>query len=279
MASKKLLKRFTKRKVSLIGTIVLLLFAFTALIGPFLCTQDPLKNDLLNTYQEPSKEHLLGTDYLGRDVFTRLVYGSRVTLAVSFAGVLLGAVVGVILGVAAGYFGNVIDALISRAVDLLLAFPGLFLAIVVAAILGTGPFNTMIAIAVYTIPVITRMVRGQVLVLKQSEYVQACYIMGVKDWKIILSHLIPNSMSQIIVNVTLSLGTAILTASSLSFLGLGVQPPSPEWGAMLSQARTSMRTTPFSALAPGIAITLVVLSFSMVGDGLRDALDPKLKNS
>lgn len=276
--AKAIFKRFLKRKISVIGAVVLLLFIFMALVGPFLCRQDPLEQDLLNVYAPASAEHILGTDNLGRDVFTRLVYGSRVTLAISFAGVFLGAIIGITLGVLAGFYGGRLDALISRAVDLLLAFPGLLLAIVVVAILGTGNINTVLAIAVYTIPVITRMVRSIVMVLKQSEYVQACYIMGVKKSRIILTHLIPNTMSQIIVNVTLSLGTAILTASSLSFLGLGVTPPSPEWGAMLAQARIAMRETPFAALAPGIAITLVVLSFSMLGDGLRDALDPKLKN-
>lgn len=271
-------KRFIHRKASLIGGIILLLFLLMALIGPFLCTQDPNAQDIANKYAPPSWEHLLGTDNLGRDTLTRMVYGARVSLLVSFVGTIIGSAIGVALGVLAGYYGGWLDSLISRFVDFLLAFPGLLLAIVVVAILGSGLENTMAAIAFYSIPYIARMVRGVVLTLKGSEYVQACKVMGVSDARIIMTHIIPNSMSQIIVNVTLNLGTAILTASSLSFLGLGVTPPNPEWGAMLSTARDAIRSYPWAAVIPGVAITLVVLSFSLVGDGLRDALDPRLKN-
>jgi len=193
--------------------------------------------------------------------------------------VLSGALIGVLLGVSAGYFGGWVDAIISRFIDILLAFPGLLLAITIVAVLGPGSVNTVIAITIFTIPGLTRMVRSVVLSLKSSEYVEACKTMGESNLRIIFTHVIPNSMSQIIVNVTLSLGTAILTASSLSFLGLGVTPPEAEWGAMLSQMREVIRTYPTGVLVPGIAITLVVMSFSLVGDGLRDALDPKLKNN
>lgn len=209
----------------------------------------------------------------------RMIYGARVSLAISFAGVLSGALIGVLLGVSAGYFGGWVDAIISRFIDILLAFPGLLLAITIVAVLGPGSVNTVIAITIFTIPGLTRMVRSVVLGLKSSEYVEACKTMGESNLRIIFTHVIPNSMSQIIVNVTLSLGTAILTASSLSFLGLGVTPPEAEWGAMLSQMREVIRTYPTGVLVPGIAITLVVMSFSLVGDGLRDALDPKLKNN
>lgn len=272
-------KRFIKRKTSLIGGIVLLIFFGMAIFGPLFCNYDPNVIDLKNVYQPPSMEHILGTDNLGRDTFTRLVVGARVSLLVSLVGTLAGSFIGMILGVCAGYFGGWTDALISRFIDLLLAFPGLLLAIVVVAVLGNGILNTMAAIAFYSIPYIARMVRGVVITLKNSEYVQACKVIGESDAKIIATHIIPNSMSQIIVNTTLNLGTAILTASSLSFLGLGVTPPNPEWGAMLSQGREVIRSYPLAAIAPGVAITLVVLSFSLVGDGLRDALDPRLKNS
>ena len=207
-------KRFIRRKASLIGGIILLLFLLMALIGPFLCTQDPNAQDIANKYAPPSWEHLLGTDNLGRDTLTRMVYGARVSLLVSFVGTIIGSAIGVALGVLAGYYGGWLDSLISRFVDFLLAFPGLLLAIVVVAILGSGLENTMAAIAFYSIPYIARMVRGVVLTLKGSEYVQACKVMGVSDARIIMTHIIPNSMSQIIVNVTLNLGTAILTASS-----------------------------------------------------------------
>ena len=275
----KFLKRFIKRKASVVGGVIIIIFIVVALIGPFLCTQDPLRGDARNKYQNPSSEHWLGTDNLGRDTFTRLVYGARITLMVSFSGVMMGTIVGLFFGVIAGYYGGRVDTIIMRFIDILLAFPGLLLAIAIVAILGNGIFNTMMAIAFYSTPYIARIVRGTVISIRELEYIQACQVIGVSDIAIILFHVIPNSMSQVIVNTTLNLGTAILTSSSLSFLGLGVQPPHPEWGAIMSQAREVMRSTPIAALAPGVAITMVVMSFSLLGDGLRDALDPKLKNS
>lgn len=262
------LRRFMRRKVSVVAAAVLILFVLIAILGPLVWQVDPLKQSVMKKYGPMTVQHPLGTDNLGRD-----------TLAISFAGVLSGALIGVLLGVSAGYFGGWVDAIISRFIDILLAFPGLLLAITIVAVLGPGSVNTVIAITIFTIPGLTRMVRSVVLSLKSSEYVEACKTMGESNLRIIFTHVIPNSMSQIIVNVTLSLGTAILTASSLSFLGLGVTPPEAEWGAMLSQMREVIRTYPTGVLVPGIAITLVVMSFSLVGDGLRDALDPKLKNN
>jgi peptide/nickel transport system permease protein len=256
-----------------------LLFLFVAVAGPFLCTYDPLKIDLRNRYQNPSMKHLLGTDNLGRDTLTRLVYGARISLLISVTSTFVGSFIGMVLGVLAGYYGGIIDAFISRFIDILMAFPGLLLAITVVAILGPGLVNTMAAVAVFSIPSIARLVRSIVLTIRESEYIQACRVPGASGLRIMATHIIPNSMGQIIVNVTLSLGTSILSASSLSFLGLGVQPPNPEWGAMLSQAREAIRSHPMLAIIPGVCITLVVLSFSLVGDGLRDALDPRLKNT
>lgn len=271
-------RRFLRRKVSVAGAVVLIFFFLVAIAGPMLCSQDPLEQDLLNKYQDPSAEHWFGTDYLGRDTFTRMVYGARISLTLSFTGVFSGCAVGVLMGVCAGYFGGWVDTLISRIIDILLAFPSLLLAITVVAILGNGTQNTAIAIAIFSIPSIARMVRGIVMANKGAEYIQACQVMGASHSRIIFTHIIPNAVSQIIVNITLNLGTAILTASSLSFLGLGVQPPDPEWGAMLSTGRDVIRAYPLAVFIPGIAVTLVVMSFSLVGDGLRDALDPKLKN-
>ena len=276
---KTVLRRFARRKVSVLGAVILLFFLLVALFGPMFCTQDPLAQDLVHKYQQPSSEHWFGTDNLGRDTFTRMVYGARVSLSISFAGVMSGCLVGVLLGVCAGFFGGWVDTLVSRLIDILLAFPSLLLAITVVAILGSGTENTAIAIAIFSIPSIARMVRGIVISNKDAEYIQACRVMGASNARMIFTHIIPNAISQIIVNITLNLGTAILTASSLSFLGLGVQPPAPEWGAMLSTGRDVIRAYPLAVLIPGIAITLVVMSFSLVGDGLRDALDPKLKNS
>ena len=275
----KFIKRFIKRKSSVIGGVMILIFIFVAIVGPFLCTQNPLKIDVRDKYQNPSKKHWLGTDNLGRDTFTRLVYGARISLLVSFVSVMAGTIVGVFLGVISGYYGGRVDTIIMRITDILLAFPGLLLAIAIVAILGSGIINTMIAIAFYSVPYIARIVRGTVLSIRELEFIQACKTIGCSNFAIIFYHIIPNSMPQVIVNTTLRLGTAILTSSALSFLGLGVQPPHPEWGAMLSTARETIRSSPLAALAPGIAITLVVISFSLLGDGLRDALDPKLKNS
>ena len=271
-------KRFCRRKVSLVAFVVLMLIILTCVLGPLFISGDPLAQDLLNTYAHPSAEHLLGTDNLGRDILVRMIYGGRSSLAISFAGVISGTFVGVILGVLAGYYGGVVDTLISRLIDILLAFPGLLLAIVVVAILGPGEVNTVIAIAIFSIPTVARMVRGEVLKVRSADYISMCKVMGESGPRVIARHVIPNASSQIIVNVTLQLGTAILTTSSLSFLGLGVQPPSPEWGSMLSQARDILRSYPLPAIVPGVAITLVVLCFSLVGDGMRDALDPRLKN-
>ena len=271
-------RRFLRRKVSVAGAVVLIFFFLVAIAGPMLCSQDPLEQDLVNKYQDPSVEHWFGTDYLGRDTFTRMVYGARISLTLSFTGVFSGCAVGVLMGVCAGYFGGWVDTVISRVIDSLLAFPSLLLAITVVAILGNGTQNTAIAIAIFSVPSIARMVRGIVMANKGAEYIQACQVMGASHSRIIFTHIIPNAVSQIIVNITLNLGTAILTASSLSFLGLGVQPPDPEWGAMLSTGRDVIRAYPLAVFIPGIAVTLVVMSFSLVGDGLRDALDPKLKN-
>ncbi len=271
-------RRFLRRKVSVAGAVVLIFFFLVAIAGPMLCSQDPLEQDLVNKYHDPSVEHWFGTDYLGRDTFTRMVYGARISLTLSFTGVFSGCAVGVLMGVCAGYFGGWVDTVISRVIDILLAFPSLLLAITVVAILGNGTQNTAIAIAIFSIPSIARMVRGIVMANKGAEYIQACQVMGASHSRIIFTHIIPNAVSQIIVNITLNLGTAILTASSLSFLGLGVQPPDPEWGAMLSTGRDVIRAYPLAVFIPGIAVTLVVMSFSLVGDGLRDALDPKLKN-
>lgn len=272
-------RRFIKRKVSVIGLVILCLFFFMAIFGPLFFPEGPLEQNLREIGQGPSLEHPCGTDYLGRDILTRIVYGARISMYISFTGVLSGCFVGIVLGVLAGYFGGWVDSVISRVIDVLLAFPSLLLAIVVVAILGSGTGNTIVAISIFSIPSIARMVRGVVMTNKDAQYIGAAKVIGESSFKIICKHIVPNSVSQMIVNVTLNLGSAILTSSSLSFLGLGVQPPNPEWGAMLNKAKDVLRSNPWEAIFPGIAITLVVMSFSLVGDGLRDALDPKLKNT
>lgn len=273
-----ILKRFARRPASVGGGLVIAAFLFMALVGPSLCRHDPLKISLTERYRSPGAEYWLGTDGLGRDTLSRLVYGARISLLISVTSTFAGSFAGMVLGVLAGYLGGRTDAFISRFIDILMAFPGLLLAIAVVAVLGPGLVNTMAAVAVFSIPSMARLVRSIVLTIREAEYIQACRVAGASSLRIMVTHVIPNTMGQIIVNVTLSLGSSILSASSLSFLGLGVQPPHPEWGAMLSQAREAIRSHPLLSIIPGVCITLVVLSFSMVGDGLRDALDPRLKN-
>lgn len=275
---KEIFKRFIKRKTSIIGSIILLIFIIMAIFGPLFLRYSPTDQDLKNVHAGISAEHLLGTDYLGRDTLSRVVHGARISLLISFSGVAIGAILGILLGLLAGYYGGWVDAVISRFLEVLLAFPGLLIAILIVAILGNGTFNTVLAVSIYGIPSLARVVRSSVISVKGKEFVQVCDVFGANPSRILFKHILPNSVSVLIVNVTHSLGIAILTSSSLSFLGLGVQPPSPEWGAMLSSAREVLRLYPLEAIAPGLAITLVCLSFSMIGDGLRDALDPKLKN-
>lgn len=270
-------KKFMKKKTAVVALIVLILFFLMALFGPYLIDHDPFTQNLANKYSPISSEHWLGTDELGRDTFARLVYGSRISLGIAFVGVFIGSVVGVILGLAAGYYGGVVDILISRGIDIILAFPGILIAILIVAVLGIGIVNTTIAVAIFIVPSMARIVRGNVIAIAHEEYINASKAFGVPSWKIILKHILPNVSSIIIVNITLDLGSAILTASSLSFLGLGVQAPNPEWGAILSQMRQVMRNYPLGVIAPGLMITAVVLCFSLVGDGLRDALDPKIE--
>ncbi len=270
--------RFALNRAAIVGGVVIGLFALLGLFGPWLAPYDPLAQQLRDNYQSMSAAHWLGTDDLGRDVLSRLLYGARISLSISLVGVTGGLLIGVLLGLVAAYVGGWTDAVIMRFVDILYALPGILLAIAIIAVLGKGILNTIIAVVIFSIPTFARVVRGSVLAVLELEYVEACRAVGASAPRIILGHVMPNASSQLIVQATLMLGTAILIASGLSFLGLGVQPPNPEWGAMLSKGRELMRTTPIVAIAPGMAITLVVLSFSVVGDGLRDALDPKYRH-
>lgn len=270
--------RFVRNRAAIVGGVVIAMFILLGLFGPWLAPYDPLAQELRDNYQSMSAAHWLGTDDLGRDVFSRLLYGARISLSISLIGVTGGLLFGVLFGLVAAYVGGWTDAVIMRFVDILYALPGILLAIAIVAVLGKGVLNTIIAVVIFSIPTFARVVRGSVLAVLELEYVEACRAAGASAPRIILGHVMPNASSQLIVQATLMLGTAILIASGLSFLGLGVQPPNPEWGAMLSKGRELMRTTPVVAVAPGVAITLVVLSFSIVGDGLRDALDPKFRH-
>jgi peptide/nickel transport system permease protein len=272
-----ILRRLARNKGAMVGGAIVLLFLLTALLGPFISPHDPLEQVLSLARKGPSIQYLLGTDHLGRDVLSRLIHGARVSLLIGLASVAGGSAVGTALGLVAGYYGGWVDSLVMRLLDIQLAFPGLLLAITIISILGPGLANTIIAVTVWTIPGFARITRSTVVTLRGREFVEAATALGQSDWGIMWKHILPNSLSPLIVQASLSIGTVILTASGLSFLGLGVQAPDPEWGAMLASSRQYLLDNPISSVAPGVCITLVVLSFSLLGDGLRDALDPRMK--
>ncbi len=271
-------KKLRKNRAAMVGGILILFFIFVAIIGPFLAPFDPTTQNQMNKLVGPSSEHWFGTDHQGRDIFSRLIHGMSITLFIGFTSVIIGAFFGVFLGLVSGYYGKRVDAVIMRSMDVLLAFPGILLALAIVSVLGGNLTNVIIAVGIFAIPSFARIVRGSVLSVKKLEYVDAVKALGASDVRIIFKHILPNVMSPIIVQATLYMAAAILTASGLSFLGMGAQPPTPEWGAMLSAGRSYMFDAPHVAFFPGIAIVIVVLAFNIFGDGLRDALDPKMKN-
>ncbi|GAB6928354.1 ABC transporter permease [Paenibacillus sp. JCM 10914] len=226
---------------------------------------------------QPSAAHWFGTDHNGRDIFTRIIHGMRLTLSVGFISVMIGATFGILLGVISGYYGGKWDAIIMRITDIMLAFPGILLALAIVSVLGKNLFNVIIAVSIFCIPTFARVVRGSTLAVRKLEYVDAMRSLGASDARIIFQHILPNITSPIIVQATMRIAVAILTASGLSFLGLGAQPPTPEWGAMLNDGRNYIMEFPHVALFPGLSIVVVVIAFNLLGDGLRDILDPKLK--
>jgi len=271
-------RRLKRNRAAIVGGIIVLLFVATAILAPWLSPYQPNEGDLTKRLKAPDREHLLGTDPLGRDLLSRVIYGARISLQIQLVAVVIAMVVGIILGMVGGYYGGIFDHLIMRLMDILLAFPGIFLAIAIIAVLGPGLTNLMLAAGIYSIPQFARIVRGSVLSLKEKEFVEAAKAVGEKDFNILFRYLLPNSMAPIIVQTTLRMATVLLTASGLSFLGLGVQPPTAEWGAMLSNARAYLITAPHVATVPGLAIMLVVMGFNLFGDGLRDSLDPRLRD-
>jgi len=271
-------RRLKRNRAAIVGGIIVLLFVATAILAPWLSPYHPNEGDLTKRLKAPDREHLLGTDPLGRDILSRVIYGARISLQIQIVAVVIAMFVGTILGMVGGYYGGTFDNLIMRLMDILLAFPGIFLAIAIIAVLGPGLTNLMLAAGIYSIPQFARIVRGSVLSLKEKEFVEAARAVGEKDFNILFRYLLPNSMAPIIVQTTLRMATVLLTASGLSFLGLGVQPPTPEWGAMLSNARAYLITAPHVATVPGLAIMLVVMGFNLFGDGLRDSLDPRLRD-
>jgi peptide/nickel transport system permease protein len=274
---KEFYQRIKKNRLSMVGGVIVLFYVSLALTAPLIAPNDPYEIDLLNKLQPPSMEFFMGTDDLGRDVFSRLLYGARLSLGVGFASLLFGAFFGIVLGIFAGYYGKWVDTIIMRVMDVLLAFPGILLALAIVAALGSSLINVTIAVGIFTIPIFARIVRGSTLSVKKLEFIDAIRSLGANDIVIIFKHILPNILSPIIVQATLRLATVILTTAALSFLGLGAQPPSPEWGAMLSNSRGYLFSAPYLTVFPGLAIATLVLGFNLFGDGLRDALDPRLK--
>lgn len=275
---RRVIRRFLRYRPALFGSAVVALLIVVALAAPWVAGQDPYFQDYDALKEPPSESHWLGTDALGRDILSRVIYGAQVSLQIQLAAVLIALVLGTLLGMFGGYYGGVTDNLIMRCMDILLAFPGIFLAIAIIAVLGPGLLNLMLAAGIYSVPQFARIVRGSILSLKEKEFVEAARAAGESDGAILFRYLLPNSMAPIIIQTTLRMATVLLTASGLSFLGLGVQPPRAEWGAMLSTARPYIITAPHVATFPGLAIMLVVMGFNLFGDGLRDSLDPRLKD-
>lgn len=270
-------RRFRRQRVALVSAVLLVCLIVAALLAPLIAPFDPAAPDYDNVLAGPSLLHLAGTDAYGRDILSRIIWGGRVSLTVGFLSVALGGVTGIVLGLLSGFLGGWVDGVLMRLMDVLLAFPGIILAIGVVALLGPGIDNVIYSIAVFSVPVFARLVRGSALGLKQTLYVQAARSIGVKPWLLMLRHILPGAMPGVIVYASLRLGTSILTAASLSFIGLGARPPSSEWGAMLADGRSYLGVADHLTLFPGIAIFITVLAFNLLGDGLRDALDQKLR--
>lgn len=270
-----MLRHLRRNRAAMVGLAVLLLFLFSAVFAPLLTPYDPDLPDFNRTLAKPSREHILGNDWLGRDVFCRIIFGSRISLAIGLISVSIGLLAGVPVGALSGYYGGKFDLLIQRFIDIMIAFPGILLAIVVVTILGVGVENVMIATGIASIPIYIRLVRGSVLSVKEQGYVAAARALGIGDGRILLRHVLPNCLGPVIVQSTFQIATAILWAAGLGFLGLGAQPPDPEWGAMLSRGREYIWAAHHLTTYPGLAILFLVLGFNLLGDGLRDALDPK----
>ncbi|ASY38290.1 glutathione ABC transporter permease GsiD [Taylorella equigenitalis] len=271
-------RKFKKQTPAIIAGLFILFIVVIAILAPWIVPYDPenfFDYDKLN--QPPSWEHWMGVDSLGRDIMSRIIMGARISLAAGFISVALGMIFGTVLGLLAGYYEGWIDRLVMRLSDVLLAFPGILLAIGVIAVLGPSMLNVIIAVAVFSVPTFARLVRGNTLSLKNMTYVEAARSIGASDFTILFKHILPGTISPIVIYATMRIGTSIITAASLSFIGMGAQPPTPEWGAMLNEARSDMVLAPHVALFPSLAIFFTVLAFNILGDGLRDALDPKLK--
>jgi peptide/nickel transport system permease protein len=269
------LSRFSHNRIAIIGLVVMILLILSALFASVLTDYDPIQRDVRGRLQTPNTEHWLGTDALGRDVYTRIIYGGRLSLWIGFASVILSIVTGVPLGLISGYSGGFVDSLIMRIMDLILAFPGIIFAIWLVSMLGPGVNQVILAIGFWSLPTYSRVIRGSVLSIKEVDFVLASRALGGNYWTVLFKHILPNVVAPIIIISSLSISSAILAGSSLSFLGLGAQPPAPEWGALLADGRPYIRTAWWLMIFPGMMLTIIVLASNLFGDGLRDALDPR----
>ncbi len=271
-------KRLRRNRMAMLGLVIIVVLILSAVFAPLLAPYGYDDQDVNRAFLGPSLHHLFGTDNLGRDIFSRILYGGRISLTMGLISVSLSSVVGIFLGALAGYYGGKLDDFIMRVLDVLMAMPNILLAIAIAAALGPGLVNCMVAVGISTVPRFARVVRGPILSIRNQEYIEAATAVNASDRRIIFRHVLPNVLAPIIVQATLYIANAVMAASSLSFLGMGVQPPSPEWGAMLSAGRQYIREYWHIVTFPGVAIMLTVFSLNVLGDGLRDALDPRLKN-
>lgn len=274
--------KFQKNKRAVFGLIVVIIIFLIAIFANVISPNDPLGRDIPTSErlerigESPSLEHVLGLDDIGRDVLSRIIFGCRISITIGLVSVSIALTIGVTIGSIAGYFGKWLDHLLMRAIDVMMAFPAFLLALMIITILGPSLENAMIAVGIALIPMYARLSRGQVLTIKENDYVEAARMVGARDWRIIVFHILPNAAAPLIVQVTLNFASAILSAAALGFLGLGAQPPTPEWGVMLSRARNYLYSYPHLSVFPGIAIMITVLAFNLVGDGFRDAFDPRV---
>ena len=272
------MRKLVRNKAAMLGLIIIVVMLVLAIFSPFFATHDPNEMDLIHPYAKPGEYgHLLGTDDLGRDVLSRIIYGARISLIVAVGGMLVGGAIGVLLGLLAGFKGGITDTIIMRIMDGMFSFPFVLLAIILMTVLGDGLHNVILAIGIANVPGYARIVRGEVHVVKKEEYCTAVSALGASGPRLLFLHILPNCMSQIIVYSTLNVAGAIISEASLSFLGLGIQPPTPSWGNILRAGRDAMITAPHVALFSGLTIFLTVLGFNLFGDGLRDIFDPKMK--
>ena len=271
--------RLLQNKGAVIGMVFLTVLVLAAALSPviFDYQTDVIGQNISERLMHPCKAHPFGTDEVGRDLFARVIYGARYSLAIGVGAVMLGLCVGIITGSLAGFYGGIVDSLLMRAIDIFYSIPNIMTAVVIVSVLGTSTVNLIIALAFSCASSFGRIVRAQVMTIRDQEYVESSYAMGLPTWKIILKHILPNCLSPIIVQVTLLIGSTIISASSLSFLGIGIPAPSPEWGALLSAGRSHIRDASYMCVIPGLAVMFTVLALNLLGDGLRDALDPKLK--